>query len=729
MSESKWIQVAQTTEIKAGKSKVIKLLDKSLALFNVNGQIYAISNTCPHQGGPLGEGILNGEIVTCPWHNWKYNVRTGCPALTPTVKAYKVRKNGKSIQVAVSAEEIKRYRQATKAKAKNLEIKKEEDAVYEILEQVNLGKTLDEVFESIYVGLQKIVPHNRLGIALIDESSGKLVQVKTKSDRKILLDNGFSANIAGSSLENILKLGEARLIDDFQEILAKRPTPWTKLMVREGMRSNLTLPLKVQGKTIGVVFFTSATPRAFSEAHVGFLQQIAGQLSILIEKGRWVSELAQSNERYRILFEMSNDAIFICPSPYQSFVTVNENLCAWLGYTHQELAKLSWRQLMEPEGFQMASQLWEKLTPSEAPVIFKTDFLKKDGDRLPLEIRMVRIEHRGEQFIQGFARDLSEVKALSEQLRRQHSFENLIGKSQKMQEIYELIQQVAPMSTTVLIQGESGTGKELVAQAIHNNSPRKNKPFVTVNCGALVENLLESELFGHVKGAFTSAVATHQGRFEMADGGTIFLDEIGDLSPATQVKLLRILQEGEFEKVGSTVTQKVNVRIVAATNRDLKTAIKEGKFREDLYYRLNIVPMVLPPLRERRDDIPMLIEHFIQKFNRHTNKSIRDVSPEALEILMEYSYPGNVRQLENIIEHAFVKCQGNLIEKRHLPLELTSPKDDIVTLALMADNPLATLEKELVKRVLEQCDGKIQLACKRLGISRITLWRKLKEAI
>ncbi len=723
---TKWIKVAEGFEIQPGETKVVNLLGQSVAIFNVEGQFCATDNACPHEGGPLGEGTLEGVVVTCPWHAWRYNVRTGCPVLTPNVKTFDVRTDGGAVEIAVSSEELERYRQATNAGEGSAEVGVQADPIYEVLEQIHSGKTLDEVFEKIYVGLQRVVPHNRLGFALIDESSGKLVQVKTKSDRKILLDDGFSAHISGSSLERILKSGEARIIDDLEEHLAKRPAQWTKLIVEEGMRSSLTLPLKVEGRPIGVVFFTSIARHAFSEVHVGFLKRIAGQLSVLIEKGRWVSELAQSNERYRIFFEMSNEGIFLCPSPGQPFVTVNENLCSWLGYSYEEMSNFSLLDLMSPEEFHRASELLEKFPDPGNPVVFEAEFLRKDEGRLPLEIRAVGIEHRGQRFLQGFARDLSELKALNAELRRRYSFESLVGKNQKMQEVYDLILQVAPLSTTVLIQGESGTGKELIAQAIHQRSPRKNKPFVPVNCGALVENLLESELFGHVRGAFTGASTTRVGRFEAADDGTIFLDEIGDLSPATQVKLLRVLQEGTFEKVGATTTQKVDVRVVAATNRDLKAAIRAGQFREDLYYRLNVVPIVIPPLRERRDDIPLLIRRFIEKFNRMMKKSIRTVSPDAMEILMEYPYPGNVRQLENIIEHAFVKCRGDKIEKRHMPSDLTGSKDDLVALALLSGNPLATLEKELIKKVLEQCQGNPQIAANRLGISRTTLWRKLR---
>ena len=364
----KWINIAEASEIEPGQNIVVKCAGEDIAIFNTGETFYAVNNACPHQGGPLNQGTLEDDCITCPWHGWQYDLKSGCPITTPNLRTYPLRIQDDTLQIAIPSE----------APAKNtledtvFNQTVETDQVYEILEQIQLGKTLDEVFENIHAGLQNIVPHNRLGIALIDESSGDLVQCKTKSNRKILLDNGFSAKIEGSSLAPILNSGEARIIDDFKEILARRPTRWTKLMVQEGMRSNLTLPLKVQGKPIGVVFFTSEKPRAFSEAHIGRLKPIAGQLSILIEKGNWTDKLAENNKRYRTLFEMSNDAIFICPSLTEAFVTVNENFCAWLGYTHQELVNLSLRDLMPPDEFQSTHETLKSLD-QQNPITLQTE--------------------------------------------------------------------------------------------------------------------------------------------------------------------------------------------------------------------------------------------------------------------------------------------------------------------------------------------------------------------
>jgi two-component system response regulator HydG len=305
--------------------------------------------------------------------------------------------------------------------------------------------------------------------------------------------------------------------------------------------------------------------------------------------------------------------------------------------------------------------------------------------------------------------------------------DKIIGKNPRMQEIYNLLPGLAKTKSTVLIEGESGTGKELIAQALHHNSPRRNKPFIKVNCGALAEGILESELFGHVKGAYTGAISNKQGRFELANEGTIFLDEIGDISLSTQVKLLRVLQEEEFERVGDSRPIKIDVRVIAATHKDLKKAMEEGEFRQDLYYRLRVVPISLPPLRERRDDIPLMIEYFIKKFNLEMGKSVEKISPKTVEILVNYDYPGNIRELENIIEHTLVLCNGNTILPEHLPKDIQVMKSDHVDRAIGREHPLEAIERELITKVLNQCDWNLKETSEKLKISRTTLWRKMKD--
>jgi DNA-binding NtrC family response regulator len=322
---------------------------------------------------------------------------------------------------------------------------------------------------------------------------------------------------------------------------------------------------------------------------------------------------------------------------------------------------------------------------------------------------------------------------LRKKVEEQYGLEGLVGKSPPMLKIYDLIETVSQTDTTVLVYGESGTGKELVANAIHLRSPRRNGPFVKVNCAALPETLLESELFGHEKGAFTGAMKQRKGRFEMADGGTLFLDEIGDISPAVQVKLLRVLQERQFERVGGNETLSVNVRLICATQRDLKEEIRKGSFREDLYYRLNVVPIHLPPLRERREDILLLADHFINKFSQKMGKEILGLSEEAKTILLKYTFPGNIRELENMLERALALIKGKIIQAYDLPEEVcgqASPIRDVCE-KIHGTKPLANavslFEKEYIQSVLEKTKGKKGQAAEILGISRKTLWEKIKE--
>ena len=317
-----------------------------------------------------------------------------------------------------------------------------------------------------------------------------------------------------------------------------------------------------------------------------------------------------------------------------------------------------------------------------------------------------------------------ELRELQSRVETTAEFSGIVGKDPKMQVIYKLIEDIAPTDATVLIQGESGTGKELVARAIHRESPRKTKPFVVINCSAYPATLLESELFGHEKGAFTGAIRQKSGRFEQAHGGTVFLDEIGEIAPSAQIKLLRVLQTQKFERIGGEKTLNVNVRIIAATNKELLQQVKQGTFREDLYYRLNVIPINLPPLSVRRNDIPLLARHFLRRFAAEQSKKIGDFSPESLRLLLDYPWPGNVRELENTIEHATVLVKGGRIEASELPavLHSTISATDVGKPPTLVDH-----EKKLLQEVLEKCGWNKKQAAKRLGISRSTLYDKLKK--
>ncbi len=317
-------------------------------------------------------------------------------------------------------------------------------------------------------------------------------------------------------------------------------------------------------------------------------------------------------------------------------------------------------------------------------------------------------------------------KMMRETIRARYSFENMIGKNEKMESIYSLIPKIATTKATVLIEGESGTGKELVAHSIHQYSTREDKAFIRVNCAALAESLLESELFGHVRGAFTGAVAHKLGRFELADGGTLFLDEIGEISLSTQAKLLRAVQDGEIEKVGDARRVKVDVRVIAATNKDLKKAVEMGEFRHDLYYRLKVVPILLPPLRDRKDDIPLLVDHFIARFNKEMGRKVTQVEPEVMAILNAYDFPGNIRELENIIEHAMVFCTGDMLEAEHLQKEIQPARKSVINTVVEDEDPIQAMEEALILKVLTQTKWNYKKTAERLKMSRTTLWRKIK---
>ncbi len=352
--------------------------------------------------------------------------------------------------------------------------------------------------------------------------------------------------------------------------------------------------------------------------------------------------------------------------------------------------------------------------------------ITRRGELIPIRISTALLKDENGQIIGGVEtfQDLSPIEQLQKELKSRYTFEDIVGRSPAMVKLFEILPQISESSSTVLIEGPSGTGKELFARAIHSLSLRKKSPFVAVNCGALPDTLLESELFGHKAGAFTDARRDKPGRFALANGGTVFLDEIGDISPAMQIRLLRVLQERVIEPLGSVEPMKVDVRIVAATNRDLAQTVREGTFREDLYYRIRVISLKLPSLSQRREDIPLLVDHLVAKFNRLQNRDIEGISEEVLAQLMEYEYPGNVRELENIVEQAFVLCRGRLIELHHLPAELRPPS----TSGYGTSNPMSlrSMEKLLISEALRRHKGSRKKAAHQLGIDPSTLYRKMK---
>jgi len=366
---------------------------------------------------------------------------------------------------------------------------------------------------------------------------------------------------------------------------------------------------------------------------------------------------------------------------------------------------------------------------TDLPIVNKAVFIvDTEGRKHPISISTAILRDEEGYIIGGVEtfRDLSQVELLRKELEGRYSLGDIIGRSRAMRELFEIVPTIAASDSTVVIHGASGTGKEIFARTIHELSARRDRRFVAINCGALPDTLLESELFGHTAGAFTDARRDKPGRFAHADGGTIFLDEIGDISPAMQVRLLRVLQEHVFEPLGAVEPVKADVRVIAATHRDLVEMVREGSFREDLYYRINVIRLELPSLNDRREDIPPLIEHFIGRFNRLQGKDVIGVSEEVLTLLMGHDFPGNARELENIIEHAFVLCSGGLIEIQHLPPEVRQGSE-VPSVETREGLTLRSMESLHIALALHRHGGNRKAAAAELGIHPSTLFRKIKD--
>jgi formate hydrogenlyase transcriptional activator len=699
-----------------------------------------------------------------------------------------------------------------------------EQAVAELLEHINMGRTHDELFGGIYDRFRDLVPYDRIAVALLDESGDNLRLTSCRSDREPVLKVGFSDPVAGSTLQTLLQTGQPRIINDLADYLRKKPgSRSTRLIVREGMRSNLTLPLLAEGRPTGVIFFSSRKAGVYHDGHIRLLHRVAGHIAVAVEKAQLLAALRERNEELteanrikdRFLQELqaevtrqtadlrASEQRYHLLADLGRLITSSLDVRQVFRRTAKEVRRLLDCDrvslvLMEPEqgtrrGFAVEFRQGEtseldipaqSLTDSAAEWVlshrqariarrldrarpFAEDRkLHAQGYRayiyLPLVCRdrvaglwgvATRRDAAVDGWDLGLLHELSSILASAldnatayeqvARLRARLEQENvylrgevdpgralgdLVGTGPAMRRLCRSVEQVAPTDSTVLILGETGTGKELIARAIHEQSPRREQLLVKVNCAALSPGVLASELFGHEAGAFTGAARARPGRFEVAHRGTIFLDEIAEVPPETQVLLLRVLQERVIERVGSNEPVPVNVRVIAATNRDLRAGVAEGWFRADLFYRLHVFPLHVPSLRERPEDIPALVDHFVSRLARKLNRQVHQVSRQTLDLLCAYAWPGNVRELENLVERALIVSTGDTLEVD--PTWLTPAAAHSAPLTAGETVPLADVERRTILDALERCGGKIYGpggAARLLGLRPTTLYGKMRK--
>ena len=502
-------------------------------------------------------------------------------------------------------------------------------------------------------------------------------------------------------------------------------------------QSILAVPLKDHtGKIIGVLELINAMDDkgksvSFSETHENLVLSLASLAAVAINKARLIqtiqnlfeAEKEQNRRNLEAIFRSVNDAI-ITVDKHRHIIAANDATREICGMEPQEIVGRKFDQIKSYCAQSCYEALKEILGTEKTIKDYRLECRKQNRPHQIVTISSSPLRDNTDKNIGTVLviRDLTRVAEMEGELRARYNLHNMVGKSHQMQSIFHLLDELINTDTAVLITGETGTGKELIAKALHYGGARAAKPMVTVNCSALPENLLESELFGHVRGAFTGASKDRVGRFQAAHGGTLFLDEVGDIAPNLQLKLLRVLQEKTFERVGDSTTYPVDVRVIAATNCDLKKRVSLGEFREDLYYRLKVLEIALPPVRERREDIPLLIDHFLTLFNKSYNKNIERISEDALRIFMIYPWPGNVRELQHAIEHAFVLCNNLTITLEHLPVEIKdySPQEAPAPAERLK---ISALQPPDILQALVKTGWNKAKAARLLGISRPTLYQ------
>ncbi len=536
---------------------------------------------------------------------------------------------------------------------------------------------------------------------------------------------------SNEAAERITGFMEKDIINKKCEILFRNSNndEFIKLALNSGQTfSNLSIKLNCKDGYVKNVL-ASVTPVVKGKDNiigvVVVFRDTEEMILLAKELEKKTNQLVNERNKLEAIFNSNIEGTFTIDNNWiiTSFNKSAENIT---GYKKEEaIGKECWK-IFRASICRNGCHMEQTLSKGKATLGNELTIFRKNNTMIPIKVNSgILLDNKNTKIgaVETFI-DISEIKNLSEHINEKYSLENIVGKSKKMEKVFSLCLSVAQTRSTVLITGESGTGKELVARAIHLASADKKAPFVALNCSAFAESLIESELFGHEVGAFTGAIKSKIGHFELAQGGTLFLDEIGDISPVIQTKLLRVIETRQFEKVGSTTPIAMDVRIIVATNKNLETEIVNGKFREDLYFRINVMHITLPPLRERLDDLPLLVDHFICAFNKKFNKSIEGISSNAYKILAEYKWPGNIRELENVLEHCFILCSKNKIEIEHLPDRLTVGVNFEPDLG---NGLIKNAEMEVIVKVLKKYNNNKKKTASELGIDVSTLWRKMKK--
>ena len=554
-------------------------------------------------------------------------------------------------------------------------------------------------------------------------------------DGIVVIDRDLNIIVFNDAASRITGFIEEEVLDRNCEILFRKSKDEIKY-IRESGSANRTFsnhPIDITSKDNKIInVLASVTPvkKAGEVLEVVFVFRNTNEMLSLSEDLAFkTQELIDQRNKLEAIFNSNIEGTFTIDDEW-NITSFNNSAAKITGYGKGEAIGQKCWNIFNSNLCRNGCHMEQTMHKGRSTIGNELEIIHKNGNKVPIRVNSaILLNNRNEKIgaVETFI-DISEIKNLSAHLDERYSYENIIGKNKEIKKIISVLENVAQTDSSVLITGESGTGKELAARAIHLNSPRRTGPFIAVNCSAFVESLIESELFGHEKGAFTGAIKTKTGRFELARGGTLFLDEIGDLSLAVQTKLLRVLETREFERVGGTKSIKMDARIIAATNKILSEEILTGRFRKDLFYRINIINIHLPPLRERKDDLPLLVNHFIDHFNEVFGKTVKQFSSSAYELITEYEWPGNIRELENVIEHSFILCNSDIIQIEHLPKSLKESKiKSPERSSIHIKKNIMETEKEIILSALERNKWNRKRTAEELKINPSTLWRKMKK--